>query len=82
MAKKIKLLPIAKDLQSLIDKPFLVCGRDGVIRVRDGRSLEAYINDLRLIQKRAEVSKKGAINYIMVPDAVAIAGYQVLGQLP
>ena len=35
-----------------LSETFLVCGKDGVIRVKDGRTLEEYINDPRLVKRR------------------------------
>jgi hypothetical protein len=31
---------------------FLVCGKDGIVRVKDGRTLEEYINDPRIVRRR------------------------------
>jgi hypothetical protein len=35
-----------------MSETFLECGDDGVVRVRDGRTLDEYINDPRLINRR------------------------------
>ena len=39
---------------------FLECGPDGVVRVKDGRTLEEYINDPRLVNRRRLILAAGA----------------------
>lgn len=31
---------------------FLECGEDGIVRVKDGRTLEEYLNDPRFVERR------------------------------
>jgi hypothetical protein len=35
-----------------LSEAFLECGKDGIIRVKDGRTLDEYINDPRLVKRR------------------------------
>lgn len=45
------------DVLGFLDQAFLICGEDGVVRVKDGRSLEEYINDPRLVKRRKKTAK-------------------------
>lgn len=49
-----------------IDEYFLQSGADGVLRVKDGRTLEEYLNDPRLVKRR---KKSGASDMILVQRA-------------
>lgn len=35
-----------------LDEYFLECGEDGVVRVKDGRTLEEYINHPKIVERR------------------------------
>jgi hypothetical protein len=45
---------------------FLVCGEDGIIRVKDGRNLEDYINSPELVKIRKSKARNHG-NQIMIP---------------
>jgi len=47
-----KQLPVPDMTCFGLTEYFLQCGPDGVVRVKDGRSLEEYINDPRLVARR------------------------------
>ena len=48
---KNKPIPTVGPL-GVLSECFLECGRDGVVRIKDGRSLEEYINDPRIVARR------------------------------
>jgi len=47
-----KQLPVPDTTCFGLTEYFLECGLDGIVRVKDGRSLEEYINDPRLVARR------------------------------
>lgn len=49
-----------------IDEYFLQSGPDGILRVKDGRTLEEYLNDPRLVKRR---KKAGASEMILIQRA-------------
>lgn len=53
--KQAAKLPVAQQGEyGFLDQAFLECGVDGVVRVKDGRSIEQYINDPRLVARRKQ----------------------------
>ena len=40
------------DKYGFLSEYFMRCGKDGKIRVKDGRTLEEYLNDPRLVKRR------------------------------
>lgn len=47
-----KQLPVPDMTPFGLSEYFLECGTDGIVRVKDGRSLEEYINDPRIVARR------------------------------
>jgi hypothetical protein len=49
---------------------FLVAGKDGMVKVKDGRSLEEYINNEYFVENRKHVMNNSGeefVEYIMIP---------------
>ena len=60
----MKRPPIPKTLPyGQISEYFLHSGPDGVLRVKDGRTLEEYLNDPRMVRRR---KKAGSGDMILV----------------
>lgn len=60
LLREVTAIPSVSPL-GFLSEYFLECQPDGVIRVKDGRSLECYINDPRLVERRKGKSSEMAI---------------------
>ena len=64
-----KPIPHTTKKQPIITQPLMELSKDGKYRVVDGRSLEEYINDPRLVRKRKKLmsSKPGPVPAVICP---------------
>jgi hypothetical protein len=46
----------AMEFEEILMEPFLFCHADGVVRVKDGRSIEEYVNSAALVARRLPVT--------------------------